>query len=421
MMKVALINPRTEGTKIRLWFKKITTFYRITFPVLASYTPQNIDLTVIEENVEDIDFNKDYDLIGITVLTSAFNRAKDISEKFKEKGSTIVWGGIHPTVLPTESKRYADSIVIGAGEIAWKQLLSDFEKNSLKSEYFGSLPNERILPDRSVLNGKSFYNFDAVETSRGCSNSCDYCSVPVMNNGRFNQFSIDSVIEDIQSTHGKYLFFVDDNLIGNPNRAKQLFQKMRGLGKKWLSQAPVYIANDDEMLRLAAESGCIGLYLGLESVSEYSLKEANKKRNKASEFKKQIKKIHDYGISIETGFIFGFDADSKGIFEQTLEFIDKTYIDSPNFHILTPYPGTKLYNKLKLENRLLHQDWSKYNTGNVVFYPKNMSLEDLQEGYNWINKQTYDWGRIIKRTIGSNHPLFTFIVNASLKGGTYHK
>ncbi|MBI2129447.1 B12-binding domain-containing radical SAM protein [Candidatus Woesearchaeota archaeon] len=416
-MRVALINPRSEGTKVNSWVKKIGTFYRATFPVLASYTPKDVDLAIYEENVEEVDFRRPVDLVGITVLTSAFKRAKEISAKYRSKGIKVVWGGIHPSVLPEESKLYANSIVRGQGEIAWKELLEDFKRSELKSEYIGNAPSERVLPKRTVLGNKSLFVFESVETSRGCPNRCNYCSVPIINDGKFQRFSIDSVIEDIMSTKGNYLFFVDDNLIGDINYAKKLFERMTGLGKKWLSQSPIYIADNDKLLELASKSGCIGLYVGVESVSEESLKEANKKGNRIKKYREQIKKIHDYGIAIESGFIFGFDNDKKTIFEETLEFINDAEIDSPNFHILTPYPGTNLYERMKQQNRLLTNDWSLYNTGSVVFKPTSMSPDELQNGYDWANKQAYSWHRIMKRTVGSNHPLWTFLVNTWVKGG----
>lgn len=416
-MKVALINPRSEGTKVRPYLKRMTTFFRVTLPVLAAYTPDEVELDVFDENVELIPFDKGYDVVGLTVLTSGFNRAVEISNRFRAKGTKVVWGGIHPTVCPKESKQFADSIVVGEGELAWSQLLKDYQVGELKLLYAGQPAEERKLPKRSVLNGKSLLTFEAVETSRGCPNSCEHCIVPVINNGRIRNFSLESVVEDIKSTRGTHLFFVDDNLIGNPEFAKKLFERMRCLRKKWLCQAPVYIADDNEMLRLASESGCIGLYLGVKSILSNCLDEVGKRRNVTERYRTQLQKIHDCGIGVEAGFIFGFDGDTPEVFERTLEFLDQTKVDSPNFHILTPYPGTRLFQRLEREGRILHRDWSRYNTGNVVHIPRNLTPETLAEGFEWIHKQAYSLPRITKRVLGSNHPFYTAVVNLTTKIG----
>lgn len=415
-MKIALINPKSESTRVNGFLKQLVSMYRVTFPTLAAYLPEYIDLTVYEENVEKIDFNEDFELVGISVLTSAFNRAKEISELFRDRGTPVVWGGIHPTVLPEESKLYADVVVRGGGELALRDVISDYEKGQLKREYVGSSIANRLLPNRSVLKGKSLLTFETIETSRGCPHDCAYCSVNLLYGTRYQQFSIDSVIADLESINGKYIFFVDDNLFGNPIYAKKLFERMTGLNKQWLSQAPVYAAEDDELLRLAAKSGCFGLYFGLESISQESLSEAHKQKNDPLKYTGLIKKVHDFGIGVEAGFIFGFDNDDKSIFDRTLEFIDKNQIDSPNFHILTPYPGTALFQRLEQKGRLLHEDWSKYNTGHVVFQPKQMSPEELQWGYDYAYAESHSLRRIINRTLGSSHPFYTFVVNLADKG-----
>ncbi len=413
-MKVALINPRTDGTRVNSKLKKIATIFRVTLPVLAAYTPKDIDLRVYEESVEDIDFNEEFDLVGISVLTSSFQRAREISEEYSDNGTKVVWGGIHPTIMPEESKKYADSIIKYNGELAWRNVLSDFKNGRLKEEYIGQMPIERILPERNILSGKSFFSFATVETSRGCPYSCDYCSTPLLNGGKFQKFSIDSVIHDIQSIDSNFIFFVDDNLLGNKKHAKELFERMKGLGKSWLSQASIHIAEDDELLKAAVEAGCKGLYIGFESVYQGSLDES-RKNNNVSKYSDLIKKIHDYGIAIEGGFIFGFDSDDKSVFEKTIDFVDKTKIDSPNYHVLTPYPGTPLFERLKLEGRIITQDWSKYNTGNVVFRPKQMTSGELLEGYNWIHDETYGLSNIFRRVISSKRPLYTLVANLPIK------
>jgi len=417
-MKVALINPKNKSQRVNGFLKRITSAYRVTFPVLASYLPEDVDLTVYEENVEKIKFDENFDLVGVSVQTNAFNRAREISEQFRNRNIPVIWGGIHPTALPEESKKHADVIVIGPGEIVLPKLISDYKNGELKREYTGiPVEGKRLLPDRSVLKGKSLISYETVETSRSCPYSCEYCSVHLVHGKRFQQFSIDSVIEDIESTRGRSIFFVDDNLIGNPRYAKELFRRMIGLNKRWVSQAPVSIAEDPELLRLAAESGCFGLYLGLESLSQESLAEAHKNGNNIERYPDLIKKIHDFGLVIETGFIFGFDNDDSSVFDRTLEFVDKNQIDSPDFHILTPYPGTKLFRRIESEGRLMHRDWSKYNRGNVVFQPKRMSAEELQDGYDMADRESLSLGRIVNRTLSSNHPFYTFVVNMGYKIG----
>lgn len=421
IMKIALINPKSDSTIGNGFLKRLTTIYRTTFPVLAAYIPDHVEVTVFDENVEKIDFEEPVDLVGISVLTSAFQRACEITQRYHSLNIPVVWGGIHPTVRPIESKNHADAIVRGYGELAIQRVIEDFNNGKISREYCEPLPKPRRIPNRNVMRAKSWYVFDTIETSRGCPNTCDYCSIPILHGKTVTFFSIDSVIEDIQSTEGKYIFFVDDNLIANPAYAKQLFARMKWLGKKWLSQAPIYIAEDEELLRLASESGCIGLYLGLESISPESLIEINKTRSKVDEYPDLIKRIHSFGIGVEAGFIFGFDNDDEFIFDKTLDFIDGVEIDSVNFHILTPYPGTRLFQRLDSEGRLLHKNWEKYTTGNVVFQPKRMSVQRLQEGYDSLWRAAHSFKRVINRTLGSNHPFSTLVVNLAYKGKTYFR
>jgi hypothetical protein len=219
------------------------------------------------------------------------------------------------------------------------------------------------------------------------------------------------VIEEVKRLAGEFIVFIDDNITGNRQYAKELFTRLKPLKKKWASQASITLSRDPELLKLAADSGCVSLFVGIESLSSENLKEVNKSFNRANQFEEAIQAIHDHDIMILAGLIFGLDHDDEGVFERTLRFCERNRIELPSFFVLTPLPGTPLFQRMESEGRLLHKDWGKYNGATVVFKPKLMTEETLQRGFNWVCKEAYSWGSIFKRVFHPQQRFFTRVLS----------
>ncbi|MBI3397633.1 MAG: B12-binding domain-containing radical SAM protein [Deltaproteobacteria bacterium] len=379
---------------------------------VAALTPPDWKLKIIDEKVEPLDLNESADLVGITAMTPAVTRAYEIADDYRVKGIKVVMGGMHASKLPQEALQHCDSIVIGEAEGLWPNVLDDFKKGELKSIYkhvtFPSLANLPI-PDWNIYRDKKYLPVHFVETTRGCPHDCEFCSVTNSFGGKFRNRPIDEVEKEIQNlkpfdgrfTLKNVVFFVDDNIISNKTYAKEFLRRIIPYNLKWLGQTSVNIVRDDEILDLCRKSGCMGLLIGFESLSHDNLSKMGKGFNKPQNYFDVIKKVHDYGIGINGSFVFGFDHDNEGVFERTVEFTIKAKLEIAYFSILTPYPGTVLYEQFNSEGRIIDRDWSRYNTNNVVFKPKCMSPEELLYGYYDALKYFHSYSSIYHRLWGT--------------------
>lgn len=400
--KLLLVQPSQIDHNGRI--KKDSTSFlpRLALPQIAALTPENYDVTIIDEYLEDIDFNSDADLIAISATTPQAPRAYQISEEFRQRGKKVVLGGMHASLIPDEAKQHADSIVIGEAENIWDKVLADFENNSLKPVYKNypeSLDITNIpFPQLSKLRlDKYEFPFRPVQTTRGCPHNCDYCSVTNFFGKSYRHRSIDDVVREIEGLDSRYVMFIDDNIAANPKRAKELFKAITPLKIKWASQSTMAIAYDDELLELAQKSGCVNLMMGIESISAHSLASVNKSFNKVDDYHFMVEKLHKHRITVLAFMIFGFDADDETVFERTAKWTEDLKIDFPAYWILTPLPGTPFYHRMESEGRIIERDWSKYDCTNVVFKPKLMSPETLQEGYNYACKRGYSLKNMARR------------------------
>jgi radical SAM superfamily enzyme YgiQ (UPF0313 family) len=384
---------------------------------IAALTPKNYKIKVIDEQISPVDFNLNPDLVAITVNTSVSKRAYEIGDIFKKKGVKVVFGGFHPALMPKESLKHSDAIIIGDAEGSWQELLNDFEKGRLKSKYISDqdISLDIKTPKWEIFKGFGYINTNFVETSRGCTHNCKFCSTSPFYNHKHRTRPIKDVIRDIKKVKSfpkKFIFFVDDNIICDKKYAKKLFKALIPLKIIWISQATTDIGEDEELVKLASLSGCGGLFLGFDSISRSNLIDMSKNHNKIDNYKKTVKLLHKYGIVIEAGFIFGFDNDKKENFKETLKFLTETEIESFLAMYLTPIPGTKIYDDYKKEKRLLTYDYSKYDFRHNVIKPKNMTPEEIYNGINWISSEFNSKKRMAKRTIKR---FFYFIKNPSIK------
>ncbi|HUL23020.1 MAG TPA: radical SAM protein [Thermodesulfobacteriota bacterium] len=415
-MKIRLIDPAYKHPYISHSQKVIKDiwFARLTLTALAALTPPEIEVKITDENVESIDFEEDVDLVGVTGMVMHAPRAYEIAQRFRERGIPVVMGGPHASSVPLEAKEYADAVVIGEAENVWQELIEDHKKGCLKPFYrndnFCSM--ERLpFPRLDLLRKDAYMTVNCVQTTRGCPHQCDFCHVTHFFGKTYRCRPVEEVVEEVERLDGEFVVFIDDNIAGNRRYAKELFTQLKPLKKKWASQASMTLTRDPELLKLAAESGCVSLFMGVESLSTENLKEVNKTFNRVSQFDEAMKAVHDHDIMVLAGFIFGLDHDDEGVFERTLRFCERNRIELPTFFILTPLPGTALFQRMESEGRLLHKDWGQYNGATVVFKPRLMTEETLQRGFNWACKEGYSWNSILKRVFHPQQRFFTRVVS----------
>jgi radical SAM superfamily enzyme YgiQ (UPF0313 family) len=389
---------------VKPWTYNKTIYPPLTLQQLVAITPKEHDVEVISEQNKKIDFNWDGDIVGMSFLTPETYRAYEIADKFRRREKTVILGGWHASALPEEAKQHADSVVIGEGELTWPKLLNDFKKGALKPFYRNNqVVNSNYIPgaDRSLV--KSGFFMAAVQATRGCPMKCEFCNISNIKYGSEHRMRpIDKVIEEIKTLKHRTLHFYDPSLTTNTRYTKELFKEMKNLNKKFTCFGNINIlSRDDELLKLSKEAGCRHWYIGFESIDQNVIKHLGKKSNKVKEYAKSIKKIHDYNLSVIGSFIFGFDSDTKNVFENTRIGIEELSIDVPEITILTPFPGTPLFNRLDREGRILTKDWSKYNTrtGDVIFQPKNVTPEELAEGVKKVTNDLFSYSKIIKRNL----------------------
>lgn len=408
-MKVLLVFPRmdhgmTTYKEKGSWKSIFFGYPAITLPHLAAITPKKHSIEIINENYDDLDFDQDADLIGITCLTMLSSRAYEVADEFRKRGKKVVLGGYHPSAIPDEAIMHADSVVIGEAEPIWSQLLMDYENNELRSFYKSEEEVDMInLPPirRDLI--KHMPLAGGIQSTRGCPYRCDFCAITNFYNHGMKQRPIKKVVEEIKQMPNKFFILHDPSLTANTKYARELFKELitQKVRKSWLvcGTANILAKIDDKFLSLARKSGLIEWFVGFESVNQAALNSIKKTHNKVKQFKKMIKRVHDFGMVIQGGIIFGFDQDTPEIFDTTLKTIYDWELDILEAYTLTPLPGTPLFDSLDRERRIITKDWKKYNMINVVFKPKNMTVEDLYEGIRYVVKEFYSLGNTIKRDL----------------------
>jgi len=349
-MKILLIYPKLEHgvttqRDSRTPFSKLFGNPTLTLPQVAAVTPPEHEVRILDENFEKVDFDGDYDLVGISVLTMTAPYAYKMADRFRERGVTVVLGGYHPTALPEEAKQHADSVVLGEAEVSWPQLLEDFKKGKLKPFYNMAWPEPEKIPEPRMDLVKHQPLTGCIQMSRGCPNACEFCSTSAFLGKRVRKRPLKAVIEEMKKIPNKLIIFRDASLTTIHQYSRELFKEMieQKVNKKWIANGNInLLGRDEKFLELARKAGCIAWFVGIESISPASLKEAHKISNKADEYEKAIKTIRKHGMAVVAGIIFGFDGDTPDIFDATLESMLEWDIDAGEFNVLTPYPGTPI-------------------------------------------------------------------------------
>ena len=375
-MKINFINPSRYLMNGRLLKSRRLFFRSLTFPLLAALTPRHIDIKITNEILEDINYNEKIDLVGITAYTTNAFRAYEIADEFRKRNVPVVMGGMHVSTEPEEAMEHCDTIFIGEADETWPRFLDDFQHGSEKRVY---TPDRLIQMDNipiprfslfktsrtSKQNNKKIFSFPdisffPIQTARGCPYSCDFCALSHFYGKKIRVRPIDSVIQEINAVGAKLFFIVDENIFAPPARARKLFQALRSLNIYWVGQGTISAAEDQELIQLAGESGCVGLCIGLESLSQESLKSTGKQKQKINviaDYGRNLKAYQKAGIAADVSIMFGFDGDKPTMFQETYDFLVKNNVPFAAWWPVTPFPGTRLYQKLKEEDRLKDQKW----------------------------------------------------------------
>lgn len=431
-MKLHLIAPTKQG-ETYLFNRGLLAPLGLMY--LAAHTPPEVEVRLIDENVERIDFSDVPDLAGITTMTATAPRAYEIADRYRELGARVVLGGIHASMIPEEASAHADAVVTGEAEGIWPQVLADAEAGRLEPRYEadGFVDFKRpVLPRRDIIDPRRYWSANGVQTARGCPHGCNFCSVTAFNGRRVRMRDVDNVLAEVESLprhnriRNKIVAFVDDNIAANPNRAKELFRGLIPMKIKWGSQASITFARDEELVALAAESGCHFLFVGLETVSRKALSEMGKRQNRVEEYDDSLRLLRKYGIHVMGAFVFGFDCDDASAFTDTLDFAMRNKIQVGQFAHLVPYPGTDLYRKLREEGRVEAGFWFEPAwDSRVVYEPKNFSAEWLTDRTHEVQRAFYSYPSIVKRMYPHRHwsywLAFNLLYRHSLCNGRSHE
>ena len=395
-LRILLINPKRVGRgQSSIRYMNSTP---LALPTLKALTPEDIYVRVLDENHEEIPYDEHWDLVGITVMLHVSSMAKEISRKFREQGIKVIMGGFYPTLWYEQTRAHTDVILAGEAESVWADVIEDLRKGELKPLYKA---NELIdLKDIPFIKREFFPKHDLVyhvETTRGCPYNCDFCSVTAFYGAKFRHRPIDDVVKQLAEFKDRLIFFVDDNVLGHPEYAKQLFKEIIPLKLSWSGQFSLNHAARTEIMELAAESGCQFLFTGIESLSEENLKAVDKTWARTEKFADWIKMTHDAGIGLYGSFMFGFEGDKPDVFKKTLDFCNDNEIELALFSALFPIEGSHFYKQLKDEGRIWETDSTRFNGQYSTFHPKNMSSKELDDGLRWIWQNFYSRQSIKKR------------------------
>jgi radical SAM superfamily enzyme YgiQ (UPF0313 family) len=371
---------------------------------LAAMTPPEWQISFLDDRLEPIDYGVATDLVALSIETYSSKRGYHIAARFRERGVPVVLGGYHATLCPEEAKEHADAVCIGDAESVWQEILADAENGHLRPFYKGdrARPLRGLQPDRRIFEGKNYLPVALVETSRGCPFQCNFCSIGAVFQGTYRRRPAQEIVEELRHVHDKYVFFVDDNIVGDPAGARELFEAITPLGIQWMSQGSLHALKDESLIRQMALSGCMGLLIGFESLNPQNLAAMGKRINKVDDYRAALDRLRRAGVFVYGTFIFGYPHDTPESFDESVRFAKKENLFLAAFNHLVPFPGTPLYQDLEVAGHLKYRQWwlnEEYRFGQVPFRPTTMRAAEVEQNCHRARSSFYTWRSIARRSL----------------------
>jgi len=399
-MRVTMVLPAlTEATSPARRPVKYALFPPLGLATLAGYLSDDDHVTIHDEHVERLRLEDDRpDLVVIQVYITSARRAYELADAYRARGVRVALGGLHVTSLPDEAAGHADHVFIGPGEDTWPEFLADFRRGEAKQRYVSKNRNLATLPPirRDLIKRHRYLVPNSIVVSRGCPHHCDFCFKDAFFEGgrSFYTQSVDAALAEIDRLPGKHLYFLDDHLFGNRRFAEGLFDGMAGAGRVFQGAATVDSILAPGLLEKAARAGLRSMFVGFETVNSANLAEQRKRQNIGHSYEAVVRRLHDAGVMVNASFVFGMDGDQPDVFARTVEWAVAQGIETATFHIMTPYPGTALYQRMQAQGRIRHHDWDAYDTRHVVYDPVGMTAKELEDGYWRAYKDFYRWSEL---------------------------
>jgi radical SAM superfamily enzyme YgiQ (UPF0313 family) len=423
-MKIKMILPALTEAKSPFWRPiKYSLFPPLGLAILAAFCSAEDQIDLQDEHVEELNEADEPELVIIQVyITSAF-RAYALADRYRMRGAYVCLGGLHVSSLPEEAMLHADSIFIGPGEDIFPQFLSDFRNKCPKKIYVNRKRDiENIPPVRRDLIKRHLYLVpNSLVVSRGCPHHCDFCYKDAFFEGgkSFYTQKADAALAEIDRLPGRHLYFLDDHLLGNQKFSTALFEGMKGMNRVFQGASTLDAILRGDLIEKAAEAGMRSVFVGFETLSRANLLQSNKRQNLDKDYEKAIRRLHSLGIMINGSFVFGLDEDDKDVFKRTTDWAVRNALTTCTFHILTPYPGTRLFSNMEAANRILHRNWDQYDTRQVVYKTAGLNAEELKNGYDWAYRSFYSWNNIFRASM--QHDSLKHIVKHFAYAGGWKK
>ena len=397
---IHLINPKTLSfTTQPIYFNRALYAPLAGLLTVAGLIPRDkYEVILTDENIEEIDFDLKVDMVGISAMTSYVKRGYEIADEFRRRGVPVLMGGVHPSFMTDESLEHCDAVVVGEADLVMDKVLDDLESGKLRRIYKADRLHpmvNMVMPRYDLVKKDRYINRTFIQTSRGCHHGCSFCSEHMMNGLKFRYRPVDEVIREVENCGQNFISLNDADFFGTPERPKEVMRALKGRGIRWQAGVTSKLALNDELLELAAESGCFMLSIGFESISRETLTSVHKNVNRPETFQKLVEKIHGHGILVFGLFIFGFASDGPSVFDETVKFNIDSNFDMCAYSVLTPYPGTLLWYQMKKD--VVSFDWNNYDQGHIVYQPKNLTPDQLREGQMHAYKRFYSLPSIARR------------------------